>query len=419
MKAFWEIFRLEWRAATRSKALPATAVASLAWMICAPWVLVGDGFEFSVRYTLGIVFAVLLIALSASAAGSVAKERAGKRLQLTLARPVRSFTVALGRMAAFASMGSAVLAACAAVLWMRTPSRSCHHVIAPDMEPAEAVVDRAFAKYMAESQAFRESVERDGEGPYRRYLATHLGLVEDFQRIGPGSSTNWTFSAGSVSAGVPLGAEIRFMGMFGLHNDVRGVLRLGPLESAVDADSQRVLRIPLGTPASPAGADGKIRLEFANAGADALMVSPRRDVRLLADAGPFGMNLFRAWLQLSALLAFVVSLGVFLGSFLGRSVAVFTMMSFLFIMTLSPELMDEYPDPTGQDALDRICTRISELSASAASPFSSYRPIGLLVEDHCVEWPSTFRAVSVNAVLIPLLLSLLSGAAMRRTGAQD
>ncbi len=421
MKAFFEIFRLEWRAALRSKAFALLFFASIAWMFLAPFVLKGDGtpdgvFELRARYSLGIVFIVSLVSLSAAAAGSLSRERAGKRLQLTLARPVRRFSVALARMAAFTSMGALVLGVSSLILSSQVAARPCYHSAAPVMESAESVVERTFAKYMAESEAFRESVKRMGEKTFKRYLLVHIAQFEEYARIEPGGSTNFVFAASAVKGEGAFAAGLKFTGFWGLMQDVGGRVALGSLEGSFSADSKRNLKIPLepsaeGSEALPEG--GVYSLTVTNLGSEPLTLSPRQDVRLMSLAGGFGMNLLRAWLELTAVLSLAVALSVAAGAAFGRSVAVFVSMSILFVMTVSPALVEDYPDPTTQDAVDRLTMSLTEAAAGAASPLA-YSPIGSLVDDRAIEWPEAGRAACFNILLFPLALSLLSGFILAR-----
>ena len=99
MRGFAKVFCLEIASLVRSKTLVMLVVASVAWMFAMPYLVRGDGTadgsrEMLVRYSLGGAFALLLVALLASATGSLARERAAKRLQLTMVRPVRHAAVA-------------------------------------------------------------------------------------------------------------------------------------------------------------------------------------------------------------------------------------------------------------------------------------------------------------------------------------
>ena len=98
MRAFFDIFQLELRALSRSWSLAMLSAASAAWMLAVPRLVVGDGTaegtrELVVHFSLGGVFALLVVALLASAAGSIARERDAKRfaeLRESLTRLVKN-----------------------------------------------------------------------------------------------------------------------------------------------------------------------------------------------------------------------------------------------------------------------------------------------------------------------------------------
>ena len=91
MISFWRIFWLEFTGFVRSKALALLIAASVLWMLGLPFVMKGDGTadgarELYIHYSLGGVFTLLVIALLASATGSLAREREAKRLAEATAR---------------------------------------------------------------------------------------------------------------------------------------------------------------------------------------------------------------------------------------------------------------------------------------------------------------------------------------------
>ena len=95
MNALLQIFVLEFRAAVRGRMLPLLAAAVAAWTFGLPHLLSGDGtpegeYQLYVRYALGGACCLLAVALGASAAGTLAKDRAAKRLALTAVRPALS-----------------------------------------------------------------------------------------------------------------------------------------------------------------------------------------------------------------------------------------------------------------------------------------------------------------------------------------
>ena len=89
MNSFWRIFSLEIVSAVRSWTFALLAVAAAAWVWLSPLLLKGDGTvqgarEVYIRYGIGGVFALLVVSLVSTATGSIARERAAKRIQLTM-----------------------------------------------------------------------------------------------------------------------------------------------------------------------------------------------------------------------------------------------------------------------------------------------------------------------------------------------
>ncbi len=135
---------------------------------------------------------------------------------------------------------------------------------------------------------------------------------------------------------------------------------------------------------------------------------------MLVEADSFGWNIFRAWIVLTSLVALLVALAVFLGAALSRSVAIFVTMSLLFIMSVSPALIETYPDPSAFDTLDRISLRLTEFAAHATRPLSAYAPIAALASTSAIESREVASAALWNLVVLPLVFSVLSGLVMVR-----
>ena len=154
MISFWRIFWLEFTLFVRSKALMLLVAASVLWMVGLPFVLKGDGTadgarELYVHFSLGGVFALLVIALLASATGSLAREREAKRLQLTLVRPVRYTLIVLGKILAHVAVGALVLAIACGILAFRTDlGRPCNHVLSPVLPTPREEAKAMYASYM-------------------------------------------------------------------------------------------------------------------------------------------------------------------------------------------------------------------------------------------------------------------------------
>ncbi len=417
MRKFFEIFRLQWRALARSGAFAALLVASVAWMLVLPRIMRGDGtesgeFAMQVRYSLGIVFSLSVVALSASAAGSIATEREARRLQLTMVRPVRLFAVALARVAAITAAGAAVLAIAAAILWFQTGrGRTCDHALSPILESPETAADRMFDDYMKRYPDFREKVGETGEGEMRRYLAQYVR--DSYQTVSTNESASWSFDLSGFGGSRDYSVRVRMTDLFGRLKDVAGTFSVNGRAGDLDNVSKTLVAVPLSREVRT-DEDRVDVLSFANTGTTSVTIYPRRDLQLLIRADSFAWNLFRAWLELVAVLALVVAVGVFLGASLSRPVAVFVMISLLFVAVVTPSTVENCPDPTTTTAADRVGLAISRFSAAATSPFYAYAPVGALEDGTCVEWSEVGEALATDGVFIPLVLSLLAGLVMSR-----
>lgn len=422
MNSFWRIFSLEFTAAVRSRTLLLLLVASVAWMLAAPFVFVGDGTAEGARalvvhYSLGGVAALLAVALLASATGSIASEREARRLQLTLVRPVRYSVVALAKMAALVSLGALVLAVATAIEACSTDlARPCRHVLSPVMptprEEALAMYD-AFMKDPNTPVAAR----RAKKSVVLRLLAQRS--LDRYDTIAGGSVVRWNFkTGGSALPDDGLSVRLRFTNAYDVRQDVRGVLFLRSGDSvwsgSVSNITQAVVEIPLKRERVGAATSELAELTFRNDGNSALMLRPRRDVNMLSPADGFGWNLLRAYMELVAMLSILVSFGVFLGAGLGRPVALFTAIVALIVSEMSPSVIEQYPDELETDKIDSIGLYITRAAAEATHPVSSLVPLEKLSEDACIERREVVRTAVANMVFAPLILSLLAALVIPR-----
>ena len=144
------------------------------------------------------------------------------------------------------------------------------------------------------------------------------------------------------------------------------------------------------------------------------MLRPRRDVSLLLSADGFGWNLLRAYLELVAMLALLVSFGVFLGASLSRPVALFTAVVALAVGEMSPSVVEQYPDELEKDPVDAIGLCITRAAAEATHPVSSLEPLSKLAEDVCIEPREAVRVLLADILLAPLIFALLSSLVLPR-----
>ena len=421
MNSFWRIFSLEVVAFARSKSLALLLAASAAWMFAAPFLFRGDGTaegarQLAVHYSIGGVAALLAVSLLASATGSVARERAERRLQLTLVRPVRYTAVALAKIAALVSVGAAVLGAAVIVEAARRPlSRPCRHLLSPVMQSPRDEALEMYDAYMKDP-ATPDAVRKAKKSVVLRLLAQRS--FDRYETVVTNGTGRWTFAlpeGGCDADGASV--RFRFAGTCGMRQDVLGELSLDAgglsMRGAVSNITQAVVEIPLSLSKSGESGDAGT-LEFFNGGKSAVMLRPRRDVSLLLPADGFGWNLLRAYLELVAMLALLVSFGVFLGASLSRPVALFTAVVALAVGEMSPSVVEQYPDELDKDPVDAIGLCITRAAAEATHPVSSLEPLAKLAEDVCIEPREVVRVLLADILLAPLIFALLSSLVLPR-----
>ena len=412
MRGFLEVFRLEIAALVRSKTVAMLSVASLVWMFAMPFVVTGDGTmegerELFVHYSLGGVFLLLIVSLVSSATGTLARERAEKRLQLTMVRPVRYFSIALAKTSALTACGAAVLALAVLVLAARTDlSRPCNHVLKPIM-PSPREEAKAMYKSFMEDPNTPAQVKSARKSAVLRLLENRA--MDNYQTISTNDTATWRFNIAGESASA---VRIRFTNQFDMRDDVRGIFRIGDREGVASNITQAIVTIPLRkTEPSSEGADV---LSFENRGGRALMLRPRRDIDLLQAADSFGWNLLRTYLELVSILALTISFGVFLSASLGRPVALFTAIVSLIVSEMSPSVIEQYPDELEKDGVDRVGLMLTRFAAEATRPVSALNPMERLASDACVEGKEVARVMLLEMLAVPIFLSFLSAIVLPR-----
>lgn len=407
MKAFWNIVKLELLANIRSRAFFLLTAASVLWMLVMPLVVKSDGTDEGARqlyvhYSLGGVFALVLVSLSAAAAGSLSRDRAAKRLQLTMVRPVRYALIAAGRYLALLSIGAAELLLAAGILVCRTDSeRTCCHVLNPILPSVWEEAETMYEVYMQDE----ETPEEVRKMPKEDVLALLAAKAPDhYQTVGTNETATWEF----VYLGTEdrLKVQLRFTNMYDTREDVNGIFRLGQASGGVSNITQAVTKVPLAGVAGPSDGSARV-LSFENLGGSSVMLRPRRDIQLLVEADSLAWNLVRATIELTAMLSVALAFAMFLGASLGRSVAVFAVITMLVLTALSPSVVED-ADEFASAKMDRIGYRIAKFTEKFTRPLGSLTPLDKLAGDVCVEKAELVRVVTLNVGAYPLLLLLLS-----------
>ena len=418
MRKLFEIFSLELKALVRSRTLLLLVAACVGWMLAFPLVMQGDGTsegmrELRLHYSLGGVFAILTVSLLAAATGSVARERAARRLQLTLVRPVRSFAVALGKILAHVAVGAVARAAAGVTALIAEPdlSRPCNHVLSPTMPPLREEAKAQYERLMKDPKTSDELKKAD-KSVMLRIMENQA--VDQYQSIPTNVTAYWRFD-GLAKAARPenLAVRLRFTNQYAMRQDVFGTFALGGLCGVISNVTQTVLTVPLRPTAGKPAADGQ-KLLFANRGKSTLMVRPRKDIHVLVPADAFWKNLLRACVAMTAVLALVISFGVFLSAGLGRPVALFVAFAVLAVSEMSPSVVGQYPGELEADLVDRVGLGIARCAATLTRPVSSLAPFEAVAKDECVEPVETLGFALTDLVAVPLAFSLLAALVLPR-----
>lgn len=413
MRRLAEIFTLEWRALIRTGVLPLLWLFALIWTSAAPFWLQSDGTELGTRevfltYGVGVVFVLALIAFGASAAGSLAQERAAKRLQLSLVRPAPAFLLAWGRYLAHTTACATVIALSlfiAALVCDR--SRLAYHVSAPLLQSPAAEAEEAYAAYM-KSPETPAIVKKMKKAAVLRILEQKA--YDRYETIPTNAVATWQFAAPKGwSAGARM-ARFKFASLYDTRGEVCGLVTLGTEQVALTNVTKSVLFASFTATNDAETAT----LTFHNQGKTTLMLRPRRDVQLMDEAGTFLANLVRAGVVLIALAALVIAFAIFLGAGLGRAVAIFTLLGFLFVSLVGPDVIENYPDPLEQNRLDSLGLTLTRAVGRVTKPFARPSPIKALIADEYVENEEWAEALVVNIILAPAVFAVLAALCLRR-----
>ena len=415
MKALCEIFRLELTALVRSGTLALLTAVSVLWVLVFPFLARGDGTaegarELYLRYSLGGVFALLVVCLLASATGTLARERAAKRLQLTVVRPVRYFAIALGKIAAHALVGAVVLGLAALIVLFRTETDvRCSHVLAPVLPSPAEEAKLMYDTYMKDPSTSDE-IRKAPKAAVLRLLTQRA--IDHYQTIPTNAVASWKFE--SLEGLEGLSVRMRFTNQYEMRQDVAGTFRLDGLTGVVSNITQAVLTIPLKGESGYDLVSGDVELSFANRGGHPVMFRPRKDLNLLVPADGFSANLLRGYLVMVAVLAFVIAFGTFLSAALSRPVALFVAIVMLLVSEMSPSVLEQYPDALETSRIDRIGLAMTRVAAELTHPISSLSPLEALSKDECIEARLVGQAWAVNFLALPLLFAFLAAFVLPR-----
>jgi hypothetical protein len=389
------------------------------WMfVVLPMCQTSDGTEHGervlyIKYSLGGVFAMVAVSAAAMAAGTIAKDRAAGRLQLSIVRPVPLYKFALGRFAAILTVSAIVLAiAYASLLTRFSVMRPCSRVLSPIMESPAEEAEKMYQVFMNDPNT-SEDVKKTNKALLIKILTQRAR--DHYQTIPTNSVAKWEFSPVPGNA-VSSSVSIHFSTMFANRQEVEGLVRLGNAVSCVSNYTQTAVLLPLDISRVPKNGKNNF-LEFENRGKETVMLRPRMDIKVLygLKSDIFGVNLFCAWLETIAIIAFIIAVSMFFGACLSRSVAVFGAMTFLFVAQVSPEV-SRMQDEINATKFDRLSLSVARFAELATRPMGAVTPIESLADDKRIPDDEALMTLFLNGIVAPIVFSFLAAFVIRRRG---
>ncbi|MBO5643148.1 MAG: hypothetical protein J6S51_03995 [Kiritimatiellae bacterium] len=404
-------FFLELKSLIRSKTLLLMILAVTLWMIAVPFFIRTDGTEEGARYvvsyySLAGAIAIVAISVAAAAAASLSSERAAKRLQLTLIKPVSYLSIALGKILAITLIASIPLGLAVSISAFRNADKNCRHVYSPVMESPRQEAERMYKAYMADPSV-SEQIKKARKSSVIAILTQKA--YDHYMAVPEKGGAAWKFNVPKEHALKNASVRIRFSDAFSLRRDVQGRLEFGGRTAFVTNITQAVVEMPLVGKAS----QGE-ELKFINDGESQLMLRPRRDIELLFEADSSVLNHVRAWVVLVAMMALVASFGVFLGAGLSRPVAVWTILVSLFLSLASPAVVEQYPHALEIGLGDAIGLALSRAVGAITNPLTQFSPVNALANGECIEYLHMSMALAIDAVLLPFILAVFASLLMKR-----
>lgn len=456
------LYAIAWvtvRSAVRSRLVACLLAALAVAAVAVPLTVGGDGTPLGdtavpLAYGLNSAAFILAVATLWAACAAVSKDIEDRQIRLIAVKPVRAFTLWLGKWLgivlldalllglAGAAVYAVVRARLAAPRWTEADRRQVREEllvarrrIAPRPMCIEDEVAARAARWKASGTAPADMTDTALADEVRRRLT---GLRST---VAPGASRQWTFDVSGLRGCPPLSLRTRAVSPPAERGRVTGEWRL----SAADgSDTQAALpaaytgsesrRDPL-PPAFVAGAvqEGALVAAFHNAARPASTTAvfrPLGGVELLAGEAAFGPNLARALAMRLAALAALAALGLAAGSLFSFPVAVFAAAAAVLAIRLGIGFAAAGSAPShgcGHDhshahdadgAAHRRIERAGEFMLSAihrtAAPIAGVRPVSRLTEGVLVSWPETGRAVLWMALVWPALAGVVSAGVLRR-----
>lgn len=443
------IARVTLRAAVRSRLVACLLVALAAASVAIPLTVSGDGTPVGdtavpLAYGLNAAAFILAVATLWAACAAVSKDIEDRQIRLLAVKPVRSFTLWLGKWLGIVLLDAVLLGAAgvtvygilhvrmASSLWSDDDRRTvreellvARQCIAPEPVCYEDEVAARVTRWKASGSAPADRSDAELADEVRQRLTSMRSAVA------PGASQRWTFSLAGIRGAPPMSLRTRAVSPPAERGRVTGTWRLHAADGspaarvalpAVYTGSEcRRDALPAAL-ASAAAQEGRLVAEYHNAArpeSTTAVFRPTGGVELLVGAGAFEPNLARALAVRLAGLAAMAALGLAMGSIFSFPVAVFAAFAMVLALRLGTTFATSEDAPAscshpGGHAHEHGAAHAPspvERAAEAAltsihrvtRPIAGIEPIRRLTEGVQVSGADTARAVFWLALVWPAL----------------
>lgn len=361
MRSIFPIYKLTLRSILRERVALSMLTLLALVLILLPASLETDGtiqgaLRMHIRYSLGFSsFLLAAMTLWASCA-SIAGDLSSKRLHMLLTKPVTRAALWWGKWLAVVTLTTGLSLICGGVTYLRIQHMLNRADLSPEAKAlvmsqqvtARRPVDPQWEDLTAEAKALAAEQIAAGavpEGYSEEALLVHM---ENFLRVSrnaasAGEQVSWTFNLKKpLIAGESLQLAYAYDGSaMGVSNSL-GTWRIGSpgktpwLMFDTDETPSGEKVISLNVTPEMAGAEQLI-VSFENRGEEGgrVFFKTERGLRLFFEAGGFGLNLFRALILISGLLAILAAIGVSTGAVFSLPVACYVTAVILLLQTFS------------------------------------------------------------------------------------
>jgi hypothetical protein len=442
LRAIAAVAVLSVRAAIRSRVVIALVLLLAAGIFGIPRLVSGDGssgseWQIRLHYTLFASVVVLGLATLWAACAAFGLEIDSRRMELTAVKPVRLWTLWLGRWLGILILDAVLLTGVAIAVRLQVMPLARHDAAGPaatDLLCSRAVARPLLPPIEVEAQQVFAQLRQEGRLPPdekpERLLRTLIlqGPYRCFA-IHPGESVAWQFRLSpAVPADGRFWIRVKFDTGGAALADVRGLCRVrrtGGSEWATEIPVNDLVCNELLLPVTALSLAGATALELsflsrAESGSAPLLVQPRHALALLTTQGTFNGNLARAMLSQLAILAALAALGLTLGACFSFPVASFVATALLVAVLAVPQDARDLLPPmllSGEartGVIQRVSLDLNRGLFAVIHPLVQPEPLEHLVAGERVPTAELVRMWCWGGVLYPLVLALLAGGVLRR-----